>query len=193
MQHPQLVLCCVRQTVTVLCCVRQTGTRRVVSILSKQINPFIRQSRERVFVCVCVHVCVCVRVCKLRKLLVCLICNFCIFNNCSLSSKIYNTWYRVLWCGPCSFYFLWWDNKVILNLESWLTVDWLTKGWLTDCLLADLGLFDCLLTDLGLVDWLCWLTRSWLTDCIDWLGAGWLCIGKDLVDWLCTGGISSIP
>ena len=27
--------------------------------------------------------------CKLHKLLVCLLCNFCIFNNCSLSFKIY--------------------------------------------------------------------------------------------------------
>ena len=94
MQHPQLVLCCVRQTVTVLCCVRQTGTRRVVSILSKQINPFIRQSRERVFVCVCACLCVC----KLRKLLVCFTCNFCIFNNCSLSSKIYNMCQVIVYC-----------------------------------------------------------------------------------------------
>ena len=29
------------------------------------------------------------RMCKLRKLLVCLLCNLCIFNNCSLSFKIY--------------------------------------------------------------------------------------------------------
>ena len=36
----------------------------------------------------CVCVCVCVCVCKLRKLLVCLICNFYIFSNCSLRSKI---------------------------------------------------------------------------------------------------------
>ena len=35
---------------------------------------------------VCMCVCVCVCVCKL---LVCLICNFCIFNNFSLSSKRY--------------------------------------------------------------------------------------------------------
>ena len=27
-------------------------------------------------------------VCKLRKLLICLLCNFCIFNNCYLSFKI---------------------------------------------------------------------------------------------------------
>ena len=39
--------------------------------------------RACVRVCVRVCVCVCVRVCKLRKLLVCLICNFCIFSNCS--------------------------------------------------------------------------------------------------------------
>ena len=39
--------------------------------------------------------CVCVcggggggRMCKLRKLLVCLLCNVCIFNNCSLNFKI---------------------------------------------------------------------------------------------------------
>ena len=42
-------------------------------------------------------VCVCVRVCKLCKLLVCLICNFRIFNNCSLGSKIYNNY--VLLCN----------------------------------------------------------------------------------------------
>ena len=41
--------------------------------------------------CVRAHVCVC----KLRKLLVCLLCNFCIFNNCCLSFKIYN---NVLLC-----------------------------------------------------------------------------------------------
>ena len=35
----------------------------------------------------------CVRVCKLRKLLVCLLYNFCIFNNCSLNFKIYNMRY----------------------------------------------------------------------------------------------------
>ena len=36
-----------------------------------------------VCVCVraCVRACVCVCVCKLRKLLVCLSCNFCIFKN----------------------------------------------------------------------------------------------------------------
>ena len=44
--------------------------------------------------CVCVSVCVCARarvcvcVCKLRKVLVCLRCNFCIFSNCSLNFKI---------------------------------------------------------------------------------------------------------
>ena len=44
----------------------------------------------------CVCVCVCVCVCKLRKLLDCLICNFCISNNCPLSSKIHNMFYCVL-------------------------------------------------------------------------------------------------
>ena len=44
--------------------------------------------------CACEYVCVCV--CKLRKLLVCLLCNFCIFNNCSLSFKIENMCYCVL-------------------------------------------------------------------------------------------------
>ena len=63
--------------------------------------------RVCVCVCVCVHACVracmcvcgwvracvpacvraCVCVCKSHKLLVCLMCNFCIFSNCSLSSK----------------------------------------------------------------------------------------------------------
>ena len=38
------------------------------------------------------------RIPKLRKVLVCLLCNFCIFNNCSLSFKIYNMYYCVLWC-----------------------------------------------------------------------------------------------
>ena len=45
--------------------------------------------------CVCVCVRACVHVCKLRKLLVCLLCNCCIFNNCSLSFKIYNMFYCV--------------------------------------------------------------------------------------------------
>ena len=39
-------------------------------------------------VCVWVYVHVWVYVCKLRKLLVCFLCNFCIFNNCSLNFKI---------------------------------------------------------------------------------------------------------
>ena len=61
-------------------------------------------------VCVCVRACVracvggcvraCVRACvcvyKLRKLLVCLICNFCILNNSSLNSKIYDICHCVL-------------------------------------------------------------------------------------------------
>ena len=46
---------------------------------------------------VCVRVCMCVS--KLHKLLICFLCNFCIFNNCSLSFKIYNMYYCVLWCG----------------------------------------------------------------------------------------------
>ena len=41
-----------------------------------------------VCVCMCVYVCVHACVCNLRKLLVCLLCNFCICNNCSLSFKI---------------------------------------------------------------------------------------------------------
>ena len=57
-------------------------------------------------VCVraCVRACVCVcklmkkKKCKLRKLLVCLLCNFFLFffNNCSLSFKIYSMGYCVL-------------------------------------------------------------------------------------------------
>ena len=39
-------------------------------------------------VCACVCVCVCVCVCKLRKLLVCLLCNFCIFSRYSLNFKL---------------------------------------------------------------------------------------------------------
>ena len=45
------------------------------------------------------NVCVCVCVCKLLKWLVCLLCNFYIFNNCFLSFKMYNMCYCVLWCG----------------------------------------------------------------------------------------------
>ena len=65
-----------------------------VKSISEQINQFKRQSSVCVCVCVCVCecvcacACVCVCVCKLRKLLVCLLCKFCIFNNCSLSFKI---------------------------------------------------------------------------------------------------------
>ena len=51
-----------------------------VDSISEQINLFKRQSG----VCECVCVCVC----KLHKLLVYLLCNFCIFRNCSLSFKI---------------------------------------------------------------------------------------------------------
>ena len=60
-------------------------------------NPFKCQSSVRVcaWMRVCVHACVC----KLHKLLICLLCNFCIFKNCSLSFKIYNVCYCVLWCG----------------------------------------------------------------------------------------------
>ena len=38
------------------------------------------------------------RVCELRKLLVCLIGNFCIFNNYPLSSKIYNMCQVIVYC-----------------------------------------------------------------------------------------------
>ena len=48
------------------------------------------RARACVCVCVCVRVCVCVCVCKLRKLLVRLLCNFYIFNNCYLTFKICN-------------------------------------------------------------------------------------------------------
>ena len=68
-------------------CIPKSNTMRsAVSIISEQINLFKHQSR----------VCVCVCVCKLHKLLVCFICNFCIFNNCSLSSKICVT---TVYCG----------------------------------------------------------------------------------------------
>ena len=49
-----------------------------VNSISEQINLLKCQSS----VCVCV--------CELRKLVVCLLCNFCIFNNCSLSFKRYS-------------------------------------------------------------------------------------------------------
>ena len=39
--------------------------------------------------------CACVSVCNLRKLLVCLLCNFCIFKNCSLGIKICKMCYCV--------------------------------------------------------------------------------------------------
>ena len=66
----------------------------------------------------CVRACVRVCVCKLRKLLVCLLCNFCIFNNCSLSVKIYNKCV-ILYCDvvnvqPCFNIF---DEIIILNLQ----------------------------------------------------------------------------
>ena len=63
-----------------------------------------------VCVCACVRACVCVCVClhecELHKLLVCLICNFCIFSNCPLSSKIYNMCQVIVYCDvvnvqPC--------------------------------------------------------------------------------------------
>ena len=54
-----------------------------VSSIFKQIKSV--QTSEQ-----CVYVC---------KWLVCLLCNFCIFNNCSLSFKIYNiVWNTVLFC-----------------------------------------------------------------------------------------------
>ena len=61
-----------------------------------------------------------------------LLCTFCFFNNCSLSFKTYNMCYCVLWCGQCSatFYFLWWDNKVILNLECVLCVLECNNVWI---------------------------------------------------------------
>ena len=58
-------------------CIPKSNT---VNRISKQINPFKRQTS----VCVCVC-----------KSLVCLLCNFCIFNNCS-SFEIYNMCYCVL-------------------------------------------------------------------------------------------------
>ena len=61
-----------------------------VSSISEQINLLKRQSS----VCVCVPG-ACVRVCELRKLLVYCQCNFCIFNNCSSSFKIYKMCYCV--------------------------------------------------------------------------------------------------
>ena len=81
---------------------------KTVSSISEQINPFKLQRsvcvcvcvracvRACVSVCVCVCVYVCVCVCKLLKFPVCLLRNFCIFNNCSLSFKIYNMCYCVL-------------------------------------------------------------------------------------------------
>ena len=57
-------------------------SKSAVSSISEQINLLKCQSG----VCVC----------KLHKLLVCLLCNLCIFNNCSLSFKIYNMRYCVL-------------------------------------------------------------------------------------------------
>ena len=58
-----------------------------VSSISEQINLFS--------VCVCACVCACVHVCKLRKLLICILSNFCIFNICYLSFKIYNICYSI--------------------------------------------------------------------------------------------------
>ena len=64
-----------------------------------------------VCVCVCVRACACVRACvrecvracvclceRLRKLLVCLTCNFRIFSNCSSSSEIYNNLCVIVYC-----------------------------------------------------------------------------------------------
>ena len=64
--------------------------------------------------CVCVRACVCV-----CKLLVCLICNFCIFNNCSLSSKIYNNLCVIVYCDVVNVqpHFNFSDEIIILNLE----------------------------------------------------------------------------
>ena len=53
--------------------------------------------RACVRTCACVRACVraCVCVCKLRELLVCLLCNCCILSNCSLSFKTYRMCYCV--------------------------------------------------------------------------------------------------
>ena len=90
---------------TVLCLVN----RPLCFYVLYKINPVHECVCVRVCVCMCVLACVCVHVwvcmcacmcvCKLHKLLVCLLCNFCIFNNCSLSFKIYNMCYCVLRCG----------------------------------------------------------------------------------------------
>ena len=62
-------------------------------------------------------VCACVRACmsKLHKLLVCLICKFYIFNNCSLSSKIYNV---MAYCGVVNVQLRFNFSNEISNLES---------------------------------------------------------------------------
>ena len=79
-----------------------------------------------VWQCVCVCVCVCVSVCKLRELLVCLICNFCIFNKCSLSFKMYNMCHCVVNVQP-RFNFS--DDIIILNLEWDTSVAVLCRRW----------------------------------------------------------------
>ena len=71
-------------------CVYVYRESSAVNIISEQINPFKRQS------CVRVRVRACVR--KLRKLLVCLICNFCIFNNCCFIYKIDNMCQVIMYC-----------------------------------------------------------------------------------------------
>ena len=68
-------------------CVRGEGWGGNLTLWNASVNVqshmpgelFKGQSSVRVCECVCAN---------LRKLLVCLLCNFCIFNNCSLSFKI---------------------------------------------------------------------------------------------------------
>ena len=56
--------------------------------------------------------------CELRKLLVCLICNFYIINNCSLILKY--TICVIVYCDVVNVqpHFNFSDNKVILNFKS---------------------------------------------------------------------------
>ena len=65
----------------------------------------------------CVRACARVCVCKLRKLLVYLFFNFCIFSDCSMSFKIYKMRY---YCDVVNVqpHFNFSDEIIILNLES---------------------------------------------------------------------------
>ena len=62
--------------------------------------------------------CVCV---NYVNLLVCLICNFYIFNNCSLSSKIYNMCQVIVYCDVFNIQprFNFSNEIIILNVEYW--------------------------------------------------------------------------